>query len=107
MQLICPRCNQVLEFSGLRPSFCAYCGQALGDTEPQARAEGLHEAPTLAPGQTGTPIPTDSLRTVGGFKLLGAIGSGGMGTVYEAEEIATGRHVALKLTSPGYASTKD
>jgi hypothetical protein len=107
MQLTCGKCHQVIEFSGARPAYCAYCGQALSDTEPLARPECLHEAPTLAPGEPGAPLAAESPTVVGGYKLIGAIGAGGMGTVYEAEEIATGRRVAIKLTSPGYASAAD
>jgi len=33
----------------------------------------------------------------GGYRLLGLLGRGGMGTVYEAEQIDTGRRVALKM----------
>ncbi|MFC2156700.1 protein kinase [Acidobacteriota bacterium] len=33
----------------------------------------------------------------GGYRLLGMLGRGGMGTVYEAEQIDTGRRVALKM----------
>jgi serine/threonine protein kinase len=33
----------------------------------------------------------------GGYRLPGLLGCGGMGTVYEAEQVATGRRVALKI----------
>ncbi|UCF38037.1 MAG: protein kinase [Acidobacteriota bacterium] len=33
----------------------------------------------------------------GDYRLLGFLGAGGMGTVYEAEQISTGRRVALKM----------
>jgi hypothetical protein len=45
--------------------------------------------------------------SVGGYRLLGALGEGGMGTVYEGEEIATGRRVAVKLIRPEFADSQD
>src|SRR5438445_1978191 len=106
MQVVCVKCNHVLEYSGERPSFCAYCGQSLGPAPKLETTAALdHEAATLAPTEPGAeagPIP----ETVGGYRLIRPIGSGGMGTVYEAEDSATGRRVALKLISAEFAASR-
>ncbi|MHC4503632.1 MAG: hypothetical protein ACYTFI_10030, partial [Planctomycetota bacterium] len=41
--------------------------------------------------------PTEYPRELGGYRLLGLLGRGGMGTVYEAEQLSTGRRLALKM----------
>lgn len=41
---------------------------------------------------------------IGDFRLVRLLGSGGMGSVYEAEQLEPARRVALKLLHPGLAS---
>jgi serine/threonine protein kinase len=59
----------------------------------QLRAEQNADRETAA-RRWAAPRPPEHL---GDFRLLGEIGRGGMGIVYEAEQRSLGRHVAVKL----------
>jgi uncharacterized RDD family membrane protein YckC len=99
VQLTCPACGKVVDFSGERPGFCPFCGRPLpkqgdiGETLTGAwrGSTDMH----VAPGG-GAAAP----RAVGEYRLLRELGHGGMGVVWEAEQAATGRRVAVKLLSP-------
>ena len=89
---------------------CQHCGAEV----PAASTDKLCPAcllsgalePTGGLTETITMIPRSSLPhyeppefpcKFGGYRLLGLLGRGGMGTVYEAEQLATGRRLALKM----------
>jgi hypothetical protein len=69
-------------------------------------APGKESVP-VAPGQPpASREPTDFPRAFGGYRLLGLLGAGGMATVFEAEQLATGRRVALKMLEQKLDSTE-
>jgi uncharacterized RDD family membrane protein YckC len=104
MHVHCSRCGSTIEFADKRPLFCAYCGHALDDTTPPAAACDPEAVTRTAPPAAATGAAPE---TVGGYRLLRSLGSGGMGTVFEAEETASGRRVALKLVSADSDATPE
>src|SRR5262245_36531611 len=77
----------------------------------------LDESPTPAAGETGlnrarlTDVPPSppqtSLPQVPGYEVLGRLGHGGMGVVYEARDLALHRRVALKMVRDGVLASPE
>ncbi len=111
MILTCPRCRRSLTSSDgdVQPSFCMYCGHKLRDapsTPVAGEMQTLPYTPTSTELDDDVQTASDQIpASIGGYHLLHLLGSGGMGTVYEAESPRTGNRVAIKLLSPRMASS--
>jgi tRNA A-37 threonylcarbamoyl transferase component Bud32 len=87
---ICPKCRTAYPLKGR--STCASDGTRLVEADEFARAQS---DPLL--GQT----------IAGRFRVIERIGTGGMGTVYRAEQSGLGRSVALKVLKKELISDRD
>lgn len=89
----CPVCHQELP-PHLPPSRCPHCllRQALPSDLPDA-AETTADAPAPAASQV-RPQPGEAF---GHYRIGRPLGDGGMGAVFEAEDLDSGRRVALKV----------
>lgn len=65
--------------------------ERIKDDHDRAAARGVGAAPHAE---------TPPLRQVGDYRIVREVGRGGMGVVYEAEQVSLGRRVALKVLSP-------
>jgi serine/threonine protein kinase/WD40 repeat protein len=88
---------------GERPSLKEYV-----DRRPDLAAEIREVFPAMAlmenialtdESPAGSPLPaeTSALTQLGDFRIVREIGRGGMGVVYQAEQLSLGRQVALKV----------
>jgi hypothetical protein len=84
---LCPRC---LVMEGMMSEV----GTLAAETIDFSPSEVVADAHASTRPQTQAPVVA---RLFGGYRIIRPLGKGGMGTVYEAEEDASGRRLALKV----------
>jgi len=89
----CRRCGAVVPATSTE-KLCPACLLSGALEPPGSQTETLSMAPGRSLSLHG---PSEFPSEFGSYRLLGLLGRGGMGTVYEAEELTTGRRVALKM----------
>lgn len=129
MQIHCLNCNSRIDYVDKPPKFCSECGSQISSI---ASDSSIRDDQTIAAAKTtadfaavdfedldATQAPDNTrpispehvekfnLETVGPYRILGKLGQGGMGTVYEAVNMESGRHVALKLLSAAVRGTPE
>ena len=65
-----------------------------------ASTDPMKTAMTVLPGIDRTTTMTSVPEEIGNYRLIRQLGAGGMGCVYEAEELDSGQRVALKVVLP-------
>ena len=99
--MLCPSC--AAEFDGAAP--CPHCGAGLSSPtaslDATAETLDLPEPPSLTPVPGGLPSGT---LLASRYRVVRYLRSGGMGTIYQAEDLKLNVQVALKFLRPKHAN---
>src|SRR5258705_13130253 len=96
----CSACGAEIDGPGLEicPRCLLHAGLSTQEVDKDLKPLGK---PPGSVNQRGLPGPGEHF---GPYRMVRLLGQGGMGVVYEAEDIENGRRVALKLLSQGLDS---
>jgi len=93
---MCPQCGAELP-SNVPPELCPKCLLKAGmGTQPVTGPNGTVALPQKKAKSHGLPQPGDRF---GHYRIVRLLGQGGMGAAFEADDLDSGRHVALKVLS--------
>ena len=98
--MICPECRASYDDDELR--YCGRCG-----TDMQRRAVAAGGGARDEPDRSNPRDPMIGRVIEGRYRVLEAIGVGGMGAVYKVEHTAMGKIAALKILHPTLSGDRE
>jgi serine/threonine-protein kinase len=90
--------------SGTEATYPAKAGPAAPAPPPESRPPASAAAPAISEARRSGQPWLDEGTLLGKYRIVGRLGSGGMGAVYEAVHVDIGKPVALKTLSPTLAA---